>query len=72
MSLLSPPRQHPVSTARSRSSAAAARYLSVRKDSQFSVLLKIPEFMQILLNSYLSDRNSKYKVFYMNLYQKNA
>jgi hypothetical protein len=33
---------------------------------------KIPAFMQILLNSYLSNHNSKNKVFYMKVYQKNA
>jgi hypothetical protein len=33
---------------------------------------EIPANMQILFNSYLSNRNSKQKVFYMKIYQKNV
>jgi hypothetical protein len=38
----------------------------------FSLYSKIPANMQILVNSYLLNRNSEYKVFYMNFYQKNV
>jgi hypothetical protein len=33
---------------------------------------EIPANMQILFNSYLSNRNLKQKVFYMKFYQKNV
>jgi hypothetical protein len=38
----------------------------------FSIFRKIPEYVQILLKSYLLNRNSEYKVFYMKVYQKNV
>jgi hypothetical protein len=38
----------------------------------FALFSKIPGNMQILLNSYLSIGNSKNKVFYMKIYQKNV
>jgi hypothetical protein len=40
--------------------------------SSLSVFSEITANMQNLLNPYLSNHNSKYKVFYMKFYQKNV
>jgi hypothetical protein len=46
--------------------------LGEKSSSEFPVFPKIAANMPILQKSYLSNRNSKQKVFYMKVYQKNV
>jgi hypothetical protein len=46
--------------------------LGAKSSSEFPVFSKIAANMPILQKSYLSNRNSKQKVFYMKVYQKNV